>query len=325
MLAVKRLWSVALIIGLVAAPSAFAQSEASSQGSARQAESGLRPPTFGAVAPPPAKIRAHEPAEPAVRPARPGRSNSASNGGFNSGFDSGFDDSPSFDRMRPGAGDTAMPRPGADAFRATPDTYAPAWGQRPSAEAETSGRQSSHTDRRGRSGRRGILFGAPVYAVPYGPYAYGPYAPGDRPGSAAAEAPAEGVVARGFLRLLVEPRGAAVVIDGVYEGTADDFGGAGERTIPAGLHRVRLEADGYEPVVFDVRVPDNDTITLRRALERRVEARAVPVTPTPSATPGSPIAKTTIYLIPRCYLGDTRPRPEQLPAGCRLADLQTLP
>ena len=298
MLSVMRPWSVALIIGLLASASALAQSETSSPGSARQTELRPTPPALGAVAPPPTEIRARESGVPAARSARPGRLND------------GFDESPSFDRMRSGAGDSVMPRPGVDLFRAAPD---PA--------------------RSGRGASSGILIGVPVYAVPYGPYPYGPFAPGDRPSPAAVAASAERVAARGFLRLLVNPRSAAVVIDGVYEGTADDFGGSSERAIPAGPHRVQLEADGYEPVGFDVRVPDNDTIILRRDLEPRAEAPAVAVaaapfeTPvaTPLAPPGPPTVKKTIYLIPRCYLGDTRPQPEQLPAGCRLADLQTLP
>ena len=58
-------------------------------------------------------------------------------------------------------------------------------------------------------------------------------------------------------------------VDGVYEGTVDDFGGTSERAMRAGPHGVRVEADGFEPVEFDVRVPVNDTITLRRDLDPR--------------------------------------------------------
>jgi hypothetical protein len=112
-----------------------------------------------------------------------------------------------------------------------------------------------------------------------------------------------------------------VFVDGVYEGTADDFGGSGERSLPAGPHRVRLEAEGYEPVVFDVRVPANDTTTLRRSLDLR--AAEPPAPPPAPALP--PVAHKPFYVIPRCYLGDTPPQPGQLPTGCRIADLQTLP
>jgi len=124
----------------------------------------------------------------------------------------------------------------------------------------------------------------------------------------------------GFLRLLVTPRNAGVYVDGVYEGTVDDFGGTSERALRAGLHGVRVSADGFEPVEFDVRVPVNDTITLRRDLDPR---RALPPSPPPAAA-APPAKPKTIYVIPRCYLGDSRPQPNQLPAGCSLADLRTL-
>jgi hypothetical protein len=112
-----------------------------------------------------------------------------------------------------------------------------------------------------------------------------------------------------------------VIVDGIYEGTVDDFGGTGERALPSGVHHVRLETDGYEPVEFDVRIPDNDTITLRREMYPRTPAPAPPAAAAPVA-PGR--VPKVIYAIPRCYLGDTPPRADQLPAGCNIADLRTL-
>jgi hypothetical protein len=35
-----------------------------------------------------------------------------------------------------------------------------------------------------------------------------------------------------------------------------------------------------------------------------------------------PGVRKTLYVIPRCYAGDTPPRPEQLPPGCRLDNLR---
>jgi hypothetical protein len=83
---------------------------------------------------------------------------------------------------------------------------------------------------------------------------------------------------------------------------------------------VRIQADGFESVEFDVRVPANDTITLRRDLDPRRELP--PYVPPPAAA--APVTPKTIYAIPRCYLGDSRPRQDQLPAGCSLANLRTL-
>ena len=140
---------------------------------------------------------------------------------------------------------------------------------------------------------------------------------------AIAAAPAKAPSApQGFLRLFVTPRRADVIVDGIYEGTVDDFGGTGEHALPSGVHRVRLETEGYEAVEFDVRIPDNDTITLRRDLYPRSPAPAPPVAAAPSVAPER--VPKVIYAIPRCYLGDTRPRQDQLPAGCNIADLRTL-
>ncbi len=111
-------------------------------------------------------------------------------------------------------------------------------------------------------------------------------------------------------------------INGAYAGTVDDFGGTGERALPAGLHGVRVEADGFEPVEFDVRVPVNDTMTFRRDLEPRRLPAPPPLPPPQAAAP--PSAPKPIYVIPRCYLGDSRPQQNQLPPGCSLADLRTL-
>jgi hypothetical protein len=126
----------------------------------------------------------------------------------------------------------------------------------------------------------------------------------------------------GFLRLVVAPRHTGVIVDGIYEGTVDDFGGTGERSFEAGVHHVRLEAPGYEPVEFDVRVPAGDTITLRRDLYPMPEPPRIRDTAAPSTATNA--APRTLYVIPRCYLGDVKPRQEDLPAQCALSDLRTL-
>lgn len=200
-------------------------------------------------------------------------------------------------------------RPGVDAFRAQPNTDRESrngWARGPGGD--------------GRNKRRphhGSYYPA-AGAIYFPGYAYGAFDPYPAPPATEATTPS---IPTGFLRLLVTPRDAAVIVDGLYEGTVDDFGGTGERALASGLHHVRLETEGYEPVAFEVRIPDNDTITLRRDLS-------------PRSTPPSPVAApvrapaqppTTIYVIPRCYLGDSRPRQEQLPAGCSVADLRTLP
>ena len=212
--------------------------------------------------------------------------------------------------MRSGASGTVTPRPGRDAFRAGPGTYAPAFA------APDGSRSDNRRGSRGRNnGNNPIILLSPPY---YGPYAAWDLLPTAREETRMPEVP------EGFLRLLIEPRSAGVFVDGVYEGTADDFGGAGERSLVAGPHRIRLEADGYEAVAFDVRVPANDTVTFRRELDPRVSSAPSSADALPAAA-SVPVPRKTLYVIPRCYLGDTLPLAEQLPAGCRLADVRTIP
>lgn len=225
-----------------------------------------------------------------------------------------------FDRPVPGIWQSQAPRPGVDAFRARPDTYAPRFS---SGSRGGDGPQDRRDDgplggrRHRQSGsfyyqpRGGVYYGASPYFYPAYPAAGYPV---ERPVDSARQEEPEG-----FLRLVITPRHASVYVDGIYEGTVDDFGGTGERALRAGLHAVRVQAEGFEPVEFDVRVPANDTITLRRDLD----LRRVPVPP-PPPPPTTPSAPKTIYVIPRCYLGDSRPQQNQLPAGCNVADLRTL-
>jgi hypothetical protein len=49
-----------------------------------------------------------------------------------------------------------------------------------------------------------------------------------------------------------------------------------------------------------------------------------PATPLPAATPPAPGLRKPLYVIPRCYAGDKRPRPDQLRSGCRLSDLRII-
>ncbi len=63
----------------------------------------------------------------------------------------------------------------------------------------------------------------------------------------------------------------------------------------------------------------NDIRSYRRDLAN-VDDMLKPYTP---LTPAGP--PKTFYVIPRCYAGDSLPRPEQLPEGCRLSDVRTVP
>jgi hypothetical protein len=187
-------------------------------------------------------------------------------------------------------------RPGEDVFRAAPNTFAP--------------RDRNGHDRRTKE----------VYVVPYGipvPYYDGALYPsfplGDPPPAAEPRADERPL---GFLQLRVTPRAADVVIDGSLAGTVDDFGGSSARMLPAGPHRVDISAPGFETLSFDVRVPENDTVTFTHDLDAAVNRPAsVPVT-----VPHKPT-----YIVPMCYIGDRPPLLTDMPAGCRVEDVRVLP
>ena len=68
----------------------------------------------------------------------------------------------------------------------------------------------------------------------------------------------------GELRLDVEPRDAQVYIDGAYAGLVDDFDGVFQSLrLEGGNYQVEIVAPGFEPLVFDVRIPPGEKVTYR--------------------------------------------------------------
>jgi hypothetical protein len=66
----------------------------------------------------------------------------------------------------------------------------------------------------------------------------------------------------GRLRLKVKPRTAEVLVDGYFAGLVDDFDGVFQRLrIEPGPHRIEIRSAGFEPLVFDVRIQPDRTIT----------------------------------------------------------------
>jgi hypothetical protein len=187
-----------------------------------------------------------------------------------------------------------------DVFRAGPNTYAPRYD-----------RQSLPSRRHQRFPRGygyGVGFGYGYFADDYMRRADRSYDERARSGET------------GYLRLHIEPGTAEVYVDGLYTGTGDDFSPLSVgRALEMGPHRVEIRAPGFESVTFDVRILPNEMITYRRTLQRvddRNESRL------PSIAHAAPRA---FYVIPRCYAGDTRPRAEALPPGCKMASLRTVP
>ena len=132
----------------------------------------------------------------------------------------------------------------------------------------------------------------------------------------------------GMLRLQVEPPSALVFIDGVLfrqsdiEAAGSPDAGTSQYLLEAGVHRVELEAEGFHPASFDVRISPGDTLVLSQKLTSvsRADEHAVPA----SSAPARAAAKT-LYVIPRCYAGDRKPDPAQLLPGCDPARMRVIP
>jgi hypothetical protein len=81
----------------------------------------------------------------------------------------------------------------------------------------------------------------------------------------------------------------------------------------AGARRVEVRAAGHKPLVFDVRLVEGRETTFRGALEPLTRPA-----PPPQAT-----GNRTMFIIPGCYLGNSRPSPTELRAGCDIKNLVT--
>jgi hypothetical protein len=196
-------------------------------------------------------------------------------------------------------------RPGADRFRATQDTYSPRGGRK------DDGRQRD--GKRRDDGVTSYPYFVPFAVSPY-PYSYVESEPAPAPAS---PLPAVDDEPYGFLRLRVQPRNADVYVDGALAGTVDDFGGTGERMLPAGPHRIEITAPGFAALTFDVRVPANDTVTFSRELD--------PISAARSPAAAVEIPHKTVYIVPRCYIGDRPPLTSDMPAGCKVEDVRVIP
>ena len=74
----------------------------------------------------------------------------------------------------------------------------------------------------------------------------------------------------GALRLNVKPGHAQVFVDGYFVGSVDDFDSTLQRLrLEEGPHKIEIQAAGYEPLIFHVRIRIGDTITYRGELRPR--------------------------------------------------------
>ena len=107
-------------------------------------------------------------------------------------------------------------------------------------------------------GYGGLGFGG-FYGGSYDPWwDDGGYAPGAYWGSL-----------EGALRIKMKPREAEVYVDGYYAGHVDDFDGVFQRLrVESGPHRIEVRLDGYEPVMFDVRLQPDRTLSYGGELKK---------------------------------------------------------
>jgi PEGA domain len=105
----------------------------------------------------------------------------------------------------------------------------------------------------------GYGFGGPWYGDPgYG--GGGGYAGGGDPDE-------DEVEGQGALRIKVKPREAKVLVDGTFAGTVDDFDGNFQKLrLDEGAHKVELQAEGFEPLRFEVLIVEGQTVTYKGKL-----------------------------------------------------------
>jgi hypothetical protein len=111
----------------------------------------------------------------------------------------------------------------------------------------------------------------PVLWLPIGFYDLYSWAPiGMAPAFDTAPTSAGDFDVMGGVQLDVEPRRAAVAVDGVYVGSVDQFSGYySHLDLPPGPHRLDIVAAGYDPLVVEVVVSPGRTTTYRGSLNRR--------------------------------------------------------
>jgi len=122
-------------------------------------------------------------------------------------------------------------------------------------------------------------YGYPWYNGWHDPFLYGPsvhvHAPyywSENQEHEVAESPENRprTVVTGSLRLRVNPSHARVYVDGALAGVASAFGGLTDHLVlPAGVHEVELQADGYQTTSVQVEVKPDRTQTERISLNRQ--------------------------------------------------------
>jgi len=118
----------------------------------------------------------------------------------------------------------------------------------------------------------------------------------------------------GGVDLDVEPRNAAVYVDGFYVGMLGDFAANG-LPLRAGRHWIDLRAESYETLTIPVDIIAGQLATYRGELT---------VARQPQVNTASSRGPQTMFVIPGCYAGNRPPVESTLPKGCDTTLLRTL-
>lgn len=163
---------------------------------------------------------------------------------------------------------------------------------------------------KGQQFRRPLPFGS-YYAVPSFGYGFGYFGPAAEDRYEPEPRERERIVTTGLLRLEITPAtGLQYYVDGLYIGSSSNLGT--EFALNAGARRVEVRATGYKPLVFDTRIVAGEQTTFRATLEPLTQ-------PPPAQATGNP----TMFIIPGCYMGNTRPSADDLRSGCDINRLIT--
>lgn len=199
--------------------------------------------------------------------------------------------------------------------------------QQPPARQQGNVRQRDHRDQdrwpqthrpffKAQRFRHQMPFGS-YYAVPSFGYGFGYFGPAaeeryERGGRDDGRTTPGRVVTTGVLRLEITPAsGLEYYVDGLYFGSSSNLGTLLEMN--PGPRRIEVRAAGYKPLVFDTRIYAGSETTFRAAMEPLAQPQ-----PPPPAT-----GNRTMFIIPGCYMGNARPSPGELRAGCDIKRLIT--
>jgi hypothetical protein len=104
----------------------------------------------------------------------------------------------------------------------------------------------------------------PGYGYGYDPFYGGGYAYGGGGGGYANDDDDDEYTGEGGLRIKVKPREARVMVDGSFAGVVDDFDGNFQKLrLDEGAHKIVLQAEGFEPLAFDVLIVEGQTVTYK--------------------------------------------------------------